>query len=362
MRSLVPGFNAPIDYLMILRGCAVLGVFCSHYLGIGALTLGGLATRGSGGYEEHDAYLGMWRSALEVLTPLIGSNFVTLFFVLSGYLMGKVFFDGRYDAASQKGAFYWARYLRLAPALYVNVLFATLFFHAGDRHDLVRKLVSDLLFISNFTGPTLNRVTWSLAHEMQYYLVAPFVFLAFRRRPGLLVLTILVVVFANPFPQFGFFFSFLLGFGINHLPKKVTTQRTKNLMLVLGLVGLHLVYNAFWFARLYGEAHLAAAAFSVFLVWNCDRPAAAQSTKPLQWLMMTGYLTYGFYLWHYMVLYTFYGRITDLSLSLSSSVAIASLIYHFLALVVALPLSYFLAWMSFAFIETAFRPGLYQRR
>ena len=36
----------------------------------------------------------------EILTPLLGTNFVILFFVQSGYLMGKVFADGRYDATA----------------------------------------------------------------------------------------------------------------------------------------------------------------------------------------------------------------------------------------------------------------------
>src|SRR5471032_1733694 len=150
-------------------------------------------------------------------------NFVVLFFVQSGYLMGKVFFEGWYDAQTGKRAFYWARYLRLAPLLYFNLIVCIGLYRYADLD--LGMMLGDFLFINNFTGRGINLVTWSLSHEMQYYLVAPFVFLAFRRaRPAELIgaMVLAIGLFALPtiWPFAGHFdvaFAFVAGFSVNLL-------------------------------------------------------------------------------------------------------------------------------------------------
>jgi peptidoglycan/LPS O-acetylase OafA/YrhL len=355
----LPGRGAPIDYLMVLRGAAVIGVFLGHVAGIGALCIGAIASRGPWGYVPDHEPLETWRTVVEILTPLLGGNFVTLFFVQSGYLMGKVFFDGRYDATSQKGAFYWARYLRLAPALYVNLLICALFFKYADNAPLM--MIGDVLFINNFTGRGINLVTWSLSHEMQYYLVAPFVFLVCRNRPALLlVLIALTFWLGQMYAPFGAVFSFLLGFGVNLLPKPAASPTEKQIGLVIGLLVLHLGFNVLLFHRHHAAAFLLASAVSAVLVWLCERPSPEERQAPFLHGMMTmGFLTYGFYLWHYPILRTLAGPIEQWVQAVTSTPWLATPLFHAIELVLVFPLSLAAAYGSFVLIEARFRPSLY---
>jgi peptidoglycan/LPS O-acetylase OafA/YrhL len=355
----LPARGAPIDYLMVLRGAAVIGVFLGHVAGIGSLSIGAVVSKGPWGYlpvhEPHET----WRTVVEILTPLLGGNFVVLFFVQSGYLMGKVFIDGRYDARSDKAAFYWARYLRLAPALYVNLLICALFFKDADNALLM--MIGDVLFINNFTGRGINLVTWSLSHEMQYYLVAPFVFLVCRHRPVLLLLLIALTFWlGRMYAPFGAVFAFLLGFGVNLLPRPGASSTEKQIGLVIGLLILHLGFNVLLLHRHEASAYLLAAVTSTALVWLCERPSPEERQAPFLRAMMTmGYLTYGFYLWHYPILRTIAGPLGQWVDGLTSTPWLATPLFHALELIIVLPLSLAAAYGSFVLIEARFRPSLY---
>ena len=215
--------EARIDYLMILRGMAVIGVLLGHACGIGAHSVGVIVSKSTGAsYVFHEPF-SFGYSLIEILTPIIGRNFVILFFVLSGYLMGKVFFTGHHDALKGKYEFYKARYLRLAPLLYFNLLVCAALFSGADLNPI--KALGDFLFITNFTGRGINLVTWSLSPEMQYYLVAPFIFLLFQRARftdliGSIALA--VILFALPIfwsfaAYFDVAFAFVAGFSANLL-------------------------------------------------------------------------------------------------------------------------------------------------
>src|SRR5579883_95317 len=355
----LPARGASIDHLMVLRGIAALGVFLGHFAGIGSLSIGAIVTKGPWNYLPHDKPFETWRTVVEILTPLVGLNFVILFFAQSGYLMGKVFFDARYDARSGKDAFYWARYLRLAPALYVNLVLCALFFKYAD--DAPLPMIGDFLFINNFTGRGINLVTWSLSHEMQYYLVAPFVFLLCHKRPILLVVLVAATFWLGQmYPPFGFVFAFLTGFGVNLVPKREISPAQKQVGLVIGLIVLHLGFNVLYFYHQASEAVLLAAMTSAALVWLCEQPSREEHQAPvLRQLMIVGYLTYGFYLWHYPILRTFADLFFGWVQALAMPSWLATLTFHALELGVVLPLSLGAAYCSFVLIEARFRPNLY---
>jgi peptidoglycan/LPS O-acetylase OafA/YrhL len=88
-------------------------------------------------------------------------------------------------------------------------------------------------------------------------------------------------------------------------------------------------------------------------------PAERQTSALLRWAMLTGYLTYGFYLWHYVIIMTIATPLTSWASALTSIPWLATTIFHALELALALPLSYCFAWLSFVIIESRFRPGLY---
>ena len=355
----LPARGAPLDYLMVLRGIAALGVFLGHFAAIGSLSIGAVVTKGPWNYLPHDKPFETWRTVVEILTPLVGLNFVILFFAQSGYLMGKVFFDARYDAKSGKDAFYWARYLRLAPALYFNLVICALFFKYAD--DAPLPMIGDFLFVNNFTGRSINLVTWSLSHEMQYYLLAPFVFLVCHKRPVLLLALIAVTFWVGRiYDPLGFIFAFLVGFGVNLVPKRTTTSAQKRIGLVIGLTVLHLGFNVLHFYHEISAAILLAAITSAALVWLCEQPSAMERQAPfLHRIMIVGYLTYGFYLWHYPILRTLADLFLGWAQALATTRWLAMLIFHALELGVVLPLSLGAAYGSFVLIEARFRPSLY---
>lgn len=274
--------------------------------------------------------------------------------------MGKLFKEGRYDAIGGKAEFYWARYLRLAPALYVNLVLCACFYILADPTPW--KLVGDFLFFNNFTLLTVNAVTWSLSHEFQYYLLAPFVFLVFRARPVWLAVAI-VVAFAvgQKFSPVGYVYVFLIGFAVSLVPRPPTSQRAKNLGLLLGLLAFHLGFNALFFYHYRLSADLWATLISVLLVWQCERPSAAKSSPILRAGMVAGYLTYGFYLFHYVLLMQFRPRLTEWAQAVTSSKLLGSVVFHGLEIAIILPLTYGIAWVSFVYVESRFRPGLYSK-
>ncbi|WP_102110106.1 acyltransferase family protein [Oceaniglobus roseus] len=114
---------------------------------------------------------------------------VDVFFVISGYLITSIIFEGRARGTFSMGRFYERRARRILPALFLVMLCCLPFAWAWmipDRfEDFAKSFGSVPLFLSNFyflsqtgyfmpdaeTQPLLH--TWSLAVEEQYYLLFP---------------------------------------------------------------------------------------------------------------------------------------------------------------------------------------------
>lgn len=145
-----------------LRGVAIALVLVSHYAG-GDIVPGGLG--------------------------------VTLFFVLSGFIITRLFLlelDKTGTVSVQK--FYLRRFLRLTPALYVSVAVAAgLTLAWSEKFSMVPVLAAltylknyQTLFLPDNIGHPLAvlGITWSLAVEEHFYLVFPLLFIAFRAQPS----------------------------------------------------------------------------------------------------------------------------------------------------------------------------------
>jgi peptidoglycan/LPS O-acetylase OafA/YrhL len=171
-----------------LRGVAILLVILCHYVG-----------------EAEHAPLGVWgHRFLSGFTA--GWTGVDLFFVLSGFLIGGILLKAR-DAPHYFQVFYMRRVFRILPIYYVWTLLFAVFvvvameFFPGQSmvsvHDLGRVPVQ-LAFLQNIFVGTPRfvwvwfGVTWSLAVEEQFYLVAPPLirFLSPRKLVFVLVATI----------------------------------------------------------------------------------------------------------------------------------------------------------------------------
>jgi peptidoglycan/LPS O-acetylase OafA/YrhL len=118
--------------------------------------------------------------------PLLGdlTSGVDLFFVLSGFLIGRIYLQSSLRNGYSLLSFWRARWWRtLPPYLAALSLSWTLALHPGIRPPLeVRAMY--LLFLQNYTGMFGFTPSWSLCVEEHFYLLLPLVGLAVDRWMG----------------------------------------------------------------------------------------------------------------------------------------------------------------------------------
>lgn len=117
-----------------------------------------------------------------------GQHGVTLFFVLSGYLITrKLLSEQQRTGAIDLLAFYRRRFRRLMPAAwtYLILLFTLMLIAGLAIHPL--DFVSALFFFRNYIDPKgLTGHFWSLAIEEQFYLVWPFLLSRMKSRTAVI--------------------------------------------------------------------------------------------------------------------------------------------------------------------------------
>jgi peptidoglycan/LPS O-acetylase OafA/YrhL len=185
-----------------LRGFAILLVIICHYIA-----------------NADHAQLGFWPHRI-LSTLAIGWSGVDLFFVLSGFLIGGILLDAR-TAPSYFRDFYVRRVHRILPIYYLwtlvyGALIAFALWLIPGRYAVTSgdffQIPLHLLFLQNMAyslSPFQWKwfsVTWSLAVEEQFYLVAPPLirFLSLRR----IVLVLAATVCLAPVLRF-FVFRYL---------------------------------------------------------------------------------------------------------------------------------------------------------
>jgi peptidoglycan/LPS O-acetylase OafA/YrhL len=143
-----PGY---VDPLLAVRGLSALGVLLVHCLGNTHLSWRQYLAHGwQGSQELHQILL--------MINPSTGKNFVLLFFVHSGYLIGKVFCNERYATdAVGIARFYRGRLLRIAPLLWFNLVVCLALSTRVELRPV--RWLGEFLFVSNYTGEAINGVT-----------------------------------------------------------------------------------------------------------------------------------------------------------------------------------------------------------
>lgn len=115
---------------------------------------------------------------------------VSLFFVISGFILGCPFAEHYLRGASKPSLsrYYQRRILRIEPPYVINMLVAFVLLivvlHA-DAFALIPHLVASLLYMHNFVYremSAINCVAWSLEVEVQFYVLAPFLATLFAIR------------------------------------------------------------------------------------------------------------------------------------------------------------------------------------
>ena len=124
-------------------------------------------------------------------TPFVRSGymFVDMMLVLSGFLIYLPYADGRERPA---GEFYLRRALRILPSYWLSLgvmlAFALVDPGVGEIRRTLLDLLAHLGFVQNlwafsYTATRMNVVLWTLAVEVQFYLLLPVIAPVFRKRP-----------------------------------------------------------------------------------------------------------------------------------------------------------------------------------
>ncbi len=187
-----PAVSNSVDALLSLRGIACLVVVLFHCSISRELII----------YPPYDF---SWL--------LLGDGIVAvwIFFALSGYLMGKAFYTYRYlPTVSGYKAFFMNRFLRICPLYYFSVLIIAIFVYpeilkAEKWFELFRILTFTYTFplplSPNHPDFNFNPVIWSLSTEVQFYLIVPFLYTAFRpilvSRTKILITALAIIGFTS---------------------------------------------------------------------------------------------------------------------------------------------------------------------
>lgn len=291
------GYNACLDGL---RALAVLVVILSHYHIPGFVR---------GGYG------------------------VDIFFVLSGFLITRVLFNG-VEKQQSLFQFYWRRFLRLMPALvWMCLVFAafTVFFKGWvDPQTMRNDIFAALTYVTNWIRayslgvPKYFGHCWSLAIEEQFYLLWPLFFLLFASRQAykpLLMATGLLLLASLVWPLWveyrldapmrvyngfdthssGLLMGCCLAIVAQVAPHATAFKLVGRFWPLALLLFIYLVCGRpSWDLVL--ARHAAGAAAVVFILVACYAPHSlfgkAMGLKPVVWI---GKISYGLYLWHYPV-------------------------------------------------------------
>ena len=264
---------------------------------------------------------------------------VDVFLVISGYLIASILLQKKakpeYRLATTLSYFYTSRFKRIAPAYFATLvvvsLLAAVLFLPTDFSTYGGGLKKAVWFNSNnyFAGfgdyfapvnheqPLLH--TWSLAIEIQFYLLAPFIFLLIPKqwlRWLLPTAIILLTAYAEYRLQQGIqqatYYSlsarlpaFFIGGWVALVIANNYNRGEDRYGVWLSFLAVALIAFAFIIPKPTGHfpgiAGLVPVTAAALLIWLnvSNRITALLSTKTMVWI---GSLSYSLYLWHWPVL------------------------------------------------------------
>ncbi len=299
--------------LDVLRGIAILSVFCFHglkwYLPLGAAT---------GPYVRE---IGQAVS--------FGWLGVNLFFVLSGFLITGILLDTR-TKKNYWSSFYIRRFLRIVPLYLVVLAILKVALNCTWAY-----VILCVFYLANFAsqlripGPAYSPL-WSLAVEEQFYLVWPYVVRRLRLRAlatlcvaGIVLSPVLRAISVSGWLPLGspynttwligdnLFYGALLAIFLR--TAAATERRVAQLTMLSGGLGAVLLAAGFSF-HLLSRGTASGAAFQpipFLLIFSSmllvslrfgDQPTVYRTLAPLRFF---GYISYGFYLFHTLGFFAF---------------------------------------------------------
>jgi len=324
---------------------------------------------------------------------------VDLFFVISGYVITRLILDSiNQSSALDLRAFYAARIRRIYPGFLFMVI-STIIFIGVWAPEAIKRFLSDLPYALSGTlnwalvarhqdyfetigRPPLLQHTWSLAVELQFYLVWPIILLTVLKYFGkkniariALIIAIISgttlflvslqldqansaqvshIYFGTDTHSLGLFLGSALA--VSWIPQNLSaniTRRAQDVIDGIGVVGLLGLISTFLFidesnASLYQIAFPLAAIFGCLVIISLVHPASRFapiiSSAPFRWI---GQRSYGIYIWHWVIF-----QVTRPSVDLSGETWALYLARVLLVLA--------LADISLRWVEIPFRQGQVQ--
>ena len=324
---------------------------------------------------------------------------VDLFFVISGYVITRLILDSiNQSSALDLRAFYAARLRRIYPG-FIFMVICTIIFIGVWAPEAIKRFLTDLPYaltgsinwylvarnqdyFETIGRPPLLQHTWSLAVELQFYLIWPIILLTVLKyfgkknvaRIALAIATIsgitLFVVslsldqanakqishiyFGTDTHSLGLFLGSALA--VSWIPQNLSaaiTKRAQDVIDGIGIVGLLGLISVFLFidqsnANLYRIAFPLAGIFGCLVIISLVHPASRFapiiSTAPFRWV---GQRSYGIYIWHWVIF-----QVTRPSVDLSGQTWALYLARVLLVLA--------LADISLRWVEIPFRQGAVQ--
>ena len=324
---------------------------------------------------------------------------VDLFFVISGYVITRLILDSiNQSSALDLRAFYAARLRRIYPGFLFMVV-CTILFIGVWAPEAIKRFLSDLpyaltgtinwLLVSRHQDyfetigrPPLLQHTWSLAVELQFYLIWPIILLTilkyFGKRNIARIALIIALIsgtalffvslqldqsnaqqvshiyFGTDTHSLGLFLGSALA--VSWIPQNLSAdieKRAQDVIDGIGVVGLLGLISTFLFidetnASLYRIAFPLAGIFGCLVIISLVHPASRFapiiSTAPFRWV---GQRSYGIYIWHWVIF-----QVTRPSVDLSGQTWALYLARILLVLA--------LADISLRWVEIPVRQGLVQ--
>ena len=278
---------------------------------------------------------------------------VDLFFVISGYVITRLILDSiNQSSALDLRAFYAARLRRIYPG-FIFMVICTIIFIGVWAPEAIKRFLSDLPYALSGTinwflvarhqdyfeaigRPPLLQHTWSLAVELQFYLIWPIILLTVLKyfgkkniaRIALLIAIISGVTlflvslrldqsnaqqishiyFGTDTHSLGLFLGSALA--VSWIPQNLSAdiaKRAQDVIDGIGVVGLLGLIATFLFideanASLYRIAFPLAGIFGCLVIISLVHPASRFapliSSAPFRWV---GQRSYGIYIWHWVI-------------------------------------------------------------
>lgn len=293
---------------------------------------------------------------------------VDIFLVISGFLISSILFNKKdqsnYQPIATLKYFYLSRFKRLVPSYFavlvvVSLLAAVLFLPAdfATYRDGLKKAVyfnsnnyfanfGDYFAPANYEQPLLH--TWSLAVEVQFYLIAPFIFLFLPKRILIWLLPVSVIALtayaeyqlrisaqeqATYYSLAARLPAFFIGGWVALLMKNRNSKHIEiDFKKYLVWLAAALIFLSLWLPKVTsyfpGIAGLIPVVGAALLIVNTASSPVSRllSSKVLVWV---GSLSYSLYLWHWPViaLIRYYTGVEILSWQYSLAFIISTLIF-----------------------------------